>query len=44
MVPGRYANLVVLPQDLFQTNPVEILHVRVEMTMVDGEVVYRNEG
>jgi predicted amidohydrolase YtcJ len=42
--PGMYADLVVLSQDLFQTDPVDIPTVGVEMTMVEGEIVYRNEG
>ena len=42
--PGKYADLVVLSQDLFQIDPVEIPTVQVEMTMVGGEIVYRNEG
>ena len=41
---GKYADLVVLSKDLFQMDPVEIPTVRVEMTMVGGEIVYRNEG
>lgn len=44
LVPGLYADLVVLSQDLFQVDPVEIPSVQVEMTMVGGEIVYRNEG
>ncbi len=44
LIPGKYADLVVLAQDLFQVDPVEIPTVQVEMTMVDGEIVYRNEG
>jgi predicted amidohydrolase YtcJ len=42
--PGTYADLVVLSQDLFQTDPVEIPSVEVEMTIVEGAIVYRNEG
>jgi hypothetical protein len=41
---GKYADLVVLSQDLFQVDAVEIPTVQVEMTMVGGEIVYRNEG
>ena len=41
---GRYADLVLLSQDLFQMDAVEIPTVQVEMTMVGGEIVYRNEG
>ena len=42
--PGKYADLVVLSEDLFQMDPLDIPDVRVEMTMVGGEMVYRNEG
>ncbi len=41
---GKYADLVVLSQDLFQMDAVEIPTVQVEMTMVGGEIVYRSEG
>jgi predicted amidohydrolase YtcJ len=41
---GKYADLVVLSQDLFQMDPVEIPSVEVKMTVVGGEIVYRNEG
>jgi predicted amidohydrolase YtcJ len=41
---GKYADLVLLSQDLFQMDAVEIPTVQVEMTMVGGEIVYRNEG
>jgi hypothetical protein len=42
--PGKYADLVVLSQDLFGMDPVEIPNVRVEMTMVQGQVEYGIEG
>ena len=42
--PGKYADLAVLSQDLFQTDPLELPGVEVAMTMVNGEIVYRNEG
>jgi len=42
--PGKYADLLVLSQDLFQMDAVEIPTVQVEVTMVGGEIVYRNEG
>jgi predicted amidohydrolase YtcJ len=41
--PGKYADLVVLSQDLFDTDPVEIPDVQVHMTMVEGKIVFRNE-
>ena len=39
--PGKYADLVVLSDDIFTIDPVEIENVRVDLTMVEGEVVYR---
>ncbi len=41
---GKYADLVVLSQDLFQIDPLEIPNVQVDLTMVNGEIVFRNEG
>ena len=41
---GKYADLVVLSQDLFQVDPVDIPGVQVEMTVVEGEIVFRREG
>jgi predicted amidohydrolase YtcJ len=41
--PGKYADLVVLSQDLFQLEPEDIPSARVELTMVSGEILYRNE-
>jgi predicted amidohydrolase YtcJ len=42
--PGKLADLVILSQDLFEMDPVEIPAVQVDLTMVDGEIVYRREG
>jgi predicted amidohydrolase YtcJ len=39
--PGKYADLVVLSDDIFTIDPVEIERARVDLTMVDGEVVFR---
>ncbi|MBI2403426.1 MAG: amidohydrolase [Gemmatimonadetes bacterium] len=41
--PGKYADLVVLSEDLFAIDPVEIEKVKVDVTMVEGEVVYQRE-
>ncbi|HEX9729071.1 MAG TPA: amidohydrolase [Gemmatimonadales bacterium] len=37
---GKYADLVVLSRDLFAIDPTEIEGVRVDLTMVNGEVVF----
>lgn len=42
--PGYRADLVVLSRDLFSVEPEEIREVTVEMTLVDGEVVYEGGG
>ena len=39
--PGKYADLVVLSDDIFEIDPIEIENVQVDLTMVEGEVVYR---
>jgi predicted amidohydrolase YtcJ len=41
LAPGKKADLVVFAQDLFQLPPDRLASVEVEMTMVNGEVVYR---
>ena len=37
---GRYADLVVLADDIFEIDPVEIENAQVDMTIVEGEVVF----
>ncbi|MBI4537991.1 MAG: amidohydrolase [Gemmatimonadetes bacterium] len=41
---GKYADLVVLSRDLLTMNPVEIPEVEVQLTLVEGNVVYQAEG
>jgi predicted amidohydrolase YtcJ len=38
--PGKLADVVVLSHDIFIIDPMEILGMRVEMTIFDGRVVY----
>lgn len=40
IVPGKGADLVVLSDDLFRLEPAQILGARVDLTIVDGEVVH----
>lgn len=40
LVPGYYADLVVLDRDLLKATPQEILHARVLRTVVAGKTVY----
>lgn len=44
LAPGKKADLVVFSQDLFRTVPGHLASVNVEMTLVNGEVLYRREG
>ncbi len=41
LAPGKKADFVVFSRDLFQTAPAHLASVEVEMTMVNGEVVYQ---
>ena len=38
--PGYLADLVVLDRDIFTCRPEEIFHIRPEMTVIGGEIVY----
>ena len=40
LVPGKLADLVVLSHDIFEIDPQQIAEARVEMTVLDGRVVY----
>jgi len=42
--PGKYADLTVLSRDLFQVDPVTIPQVDVDLTIVEGDIVFRREG
>ena len=41
---GMLADLVILSRDIFKIDPKEIEKVKVELTMVDGRVVYELNG
>lgn len=41
LAPGKLADLVVLSDDIFHIDPVEIANTRVEMTIFDGKIVYQ---
>ncbi len=41
--PGKYADLVVLSDDIFAIDPVEIANVHVDLTMVEGKIVYERQ-
>ncbi len=40
LAPGRLADLVILSDDIFQIEPMDILDTHVEMTVFDGRIVY----
>jgi len=42
IAPGRFADMVVLPEDIMTVPPKRIEQMRVMMTMVGGKVVYRD--
>jgi predicted amidohydrolase YtcJ len=43
LVPGKYADMVILSEDLFRADPLDIPSVQVDLTIVSGEIVYRKE-
>ena len=43
IVPGKLADLVVLTEDIFQIDPVEIENTRVDMTVFDGKIIYHRQ-
>ncbi|HEY9405108.1 MAG TPA: amidohydrolase [Pyrinomonadaceae bacterium] len=43
LAPGKLADLVILSQDIFRINPVEIERVTVRLTIMDGRVVYEEK-
>jgi predicted amidohydrolase YtcJ len=42
--PGKYADLVVLSDDILTIDPVQIEKTRVDLTMVQGTVVYERRS
>jgi hypothetical protein len=38
--PGKLADLTVLSQDPYYIEPESIRNINVEMTIIDGEIVY----
>jgi hypothetical protein len=43
IAPGQLADLIVLSDDIFRIDPVKIDAVKVEMTLLGGQVIYRRE-
>jgi predicted amidohydrolase YtcJ len=42
--PGKRADMVALDRDIMKVPPLEILQTKVEMTILDGEVVFEREA
>ena len=42
-MPGYAADLAMLDRDIFEIEPAHIKDVRVDMTMINGEVVYTRQ-
>jgi predicted amidohydrolase YtcJ len=42
VTPGKLADVVMLDQNIFEIDPVEIMNAKVMMTVVDGNVVYQS--
>jgi predicted amidohydrolase YtcJ len=40
ILPGRLADIVILSQDIFKIDPIEIENVKVVLTIMDGRVVF----
>ncbi len=43
IAPGKLADLVVLTEDIFQINPVEIWNTKVDTTIFNGRIIYHRE-
>jgi len=39
--PGKLADFVVLTEDILAIDPVEIINVKVDRTIFDGEMIYQ---
>jgi len=44
ITPGKLADLVVLSDDIFACEPMDILAARVDLTLLDGNVVYLRQS
>ena len=41
LYPGYVADLIVLDEDIFTINPIKIKDIKVDITIIDGEIVYK---
>jgi predicted amidohydrolase YtcJ len=44
ITPGKHADLVILDRDIYSVDPMEIVDTRVDLTIFDGQIVYRNDA
>jgi predicted amidohydrolase YtcJ len=44
ITPGKRADLVILDRDIFDIDPMEILDTKVDLTVFDGQIVYRSDA
>ena len=44
LTPGKLADVAVFDRDIFAVDPEEVLDTKVDLTIVDGEVVYDRQG
>ena len=42
--PGKLADLVVLSEDPLTVEPERLMQIRVDMTMIDGQIRYQRPG
>jgi predicted amidohydrolase YtcJ len=42
LAPGKLADMVLLSRDIFEIDPVEIERVSVELTVMDGKIVFQH--
>lgn len=44
LAPGKFADIVVINKNLFDVDPSEIMTSHVDMTMMDGKIIYERKG
>lgn len=44
LLPGYYADLVVLSKNIFEMNPLKLRETKVDATMMNGEFVFERQG
>jgi predicted amidohydrolase YtcJ len=42
--PGKFADIIVIDRNLFGADPSEIMESHVDMTMMDGKIIYERKG